>query len=245
VTGRTLGPRARRFGIALFFAAVGVNAALGVYAVLATDFGDAGGKALATSLCVTGAVVLALVCEPAWERRLLGPVPPAAAALGVVGFAVLVGGIWTERGSETWGRLTATTLTLAVAGAIASLLALARLARRHRWALAASLALVAVAATLVVGTLWLDDPPDGYVRALGAVLIVLAAFAVTVPVLHWVDRAELASTAARAAGAVAYCPYCGRPLRGADGAALACSRCGSSFSVQLREAVETSSPEPS
>jgi hypothetical protein len=209
-----------------------MNAALGVYAVLVSDFGDTEGKLLGTSLCVTGAVVIALACEPAWERRLLGPVPAAAAALGAAGFTVLIVGIWTERGDETWGRLTASTLTIAVAGAIASLLALARLAPRHRWAFGVSLALLAIGAALLVGTLWMDDPPDWYLRAMGVTLIVLAAFAVTVPVLHWVDRPAVAAAAARAAGTVAFCPYCGSPLDGAQGEELSCARCGSAFSIQ-------------
>lgn len=69
-----VGGKMRRVGLGVFFASVAVNAALGIYAVVAPEFGETQGRVLATSLCVTGAVLLALACEPAWERRLLGPV---------------------------------------------------------------------------------------------------------------------------------------------------------------------------
>jgi hypothetical protein len=227
-----LGGRARRAGLTLFFAAVAVNAALGIYAVLVPDFGDAEGKVLATSLCVTGAVVVALACEPAWERGVLGPVPAVTALLGVAGFALVLVGIWAEPEDEVWGRLVGTAFTLTAAGVVASLLAVARLAPRHRWVFRAALALLAVAAALVVGSVWTDDPAEWYVRILGVALIALAAVVVSVPVLHWVDRAELAAAEVAATGDVAFCPFCGRPLHGAMGDELRCGRCGRTFAVR-------------
>lgn len=128
---RRIGRRTRRFGVAIFLASVAVNAALGIYAVLTPGFGEIQGKILGTSLCVTGAVLIALACEPAWERKLLGFVPPAAAALGVIGFALAITGIWVEPGTETWAKVMMTIVTVSVAGVVASLLSLARVAPRH------------------------------------------------------------------------------------------------------------------
>lgn len=229
---RSLGGRARRVGLTAFFTAVAVNAALGIYAVLVPDFGETEGKVLATSLCVTGAVVVALACEPAWEHGLLGPVPVVTVVLGAAGFTLVLVGIWTEADTETWGRIVGTTFTLTAAGVVACLLALARLAPRHRRVLHAGLVLLAVAAGLVVGLVWTDDPGEWYIRVLGVALIALAAVVVTVPVLHWVDRGELAAAEAGAAGEVAFCPFCGRSLQGAVGGRLYCPRCGRAFSVR-------------
>jgi hypothetical protein len=64
---------------------------------------------------------------------------------------------------------------------------------------------------------------------MGVVLILLAAFTVTLPVLHWVDRAELAAEGGTLT--VRYCPQCGRRVRGAAGVALTCSACATSFTV--------------
>jgi hypothetical protein len=227
---RPVGRRARRIGLTIFFVSVAVNAALGIYAVLAPGFGDTQGKILATSLCVTGAVLVALACEPAWERRLLGPIPPAAAVLGAIGFALVIGGIWTEPESETWGRVMGTILTLSVAGVVASLLALARLAPRHAWLLRVTYVLLAVGAAMYSLILWFDDPAEWFVRSLGVVGIALAAFVVTVPVVHWIDRGVLAAAEA-VSGGVRFCPYCGRELAGEIGVELSCSRCGREFTV--------------
>ena len=231
VERRPVGRRTRRVGIAIFFVSVAVNAALGIYAVLAPDFGETEGKILGTSLCVTGAVLIALACEPGWERRLLGPVPPAAAALGAVGFTFAIAGIWAEPENETWAKLMMTIFTISVAGVAASLLALARVAPRHAWLFKVTFALLVVGAGMYSLIPWLgDDPGEWFIRSLGVVMIALAAFAVSVPVVHWVDRGTLAAAEARS-GVVRFCPYCGRELAGDTGLELSCSRCGRDFTV--------------
>ena len=230
VEPRPVGRRARRVGLAAFFASVAVNAVLGIYAVVAPGFGETQGKILGTSLCITGAILLALACEPAWERKLLGFVPPAAAVLGAVGFALAIGGIWTEPESETWARVMGTIFTFSIAGVVASLLILARVAPRHEWLFKVTFALLGVGAAMYSVLPWLDDPPSEYVRALGVVMIALAAFAVTVPVVHWIDRGALA-VAEATTGGVRFCPYCGQELAGEIGAELSCSQCGREFMV--------------
>jgi len=233
---RPVGGKMRRFGLGIFFVSIAVNAALGIYAVVAPDFGETQGKILGTSLCVTGAVILALACEPAWERRLVGPVPPVGAILGAVGFTLAVISIWTEPESELWGRTMVTIFTVAAACAVASLIALARLAPRHAWVFTATLALLGVGAAMMSLLPWLgDDPAVAYVRALGVVMIVLAAFTVTVPVLHWVDRAALVVAEAET-GAVRFCPYCGRELPGTPDTDLRCDRCGRGFTITAVQA---------
>jgi hypothetical protein len=208
-----------------------LNAALGIYAVLTPDFGAIQGKILGTSLCVTGAVLLALACEPAWERRLLGPVPIAGASLGLLGFSLAIVLIWAEPEGETLGRMMGTILVLSGAAVVASLLALSRLTPGHTWVLRGALALLVAGAVMTSVLPWLSDPGEWYLRTFGAVMIALAALVVTMPVLHWVDRGALA--AAPAAGdTVRFCPYCGRELRGAVDADLSCRRCGRAFTVE-------------
>jgi hypothetical protein len=290
---RTFGPSVRRIGLATFFVSVGVNAALGIYAVLTPDFGDTAQRILFTSLCVTGSVLIALCCEPAWERRHLGPVPALGATLGAVAFAGLIVGIWTEPESEVLANLLWSTFAIAIACTVASLvvlerarngitlaharvltvtlaliavaaamavatiwaepsddtlgkiggsgyvvaaacvlavfLTLARLAERHRWVLDVTLGLLVLGAGIVILGIWIEEGlPLG--RAMGVVLIAFAAFAVTVPVLHWVDRGALA--VAEATGdAVRFCPHCGAKLGGEIGIGLECTRCGRGFTV--------------
>jgi len=289
---RSFGYSARRIGLGVFFVSIAVNAALGIYAVVTPEFGDTEEKLLLTSLCVTGAVLLALCCEPAWERRLLGQVPTAGALLGAAAFVGLIVGIWTETDNETLANLLWSTFAIAIActvasvvalprarigvpvahtraltvtlgllavGAVvviatiwiqpseetvgditsdfftigaacllASLLTLARLAPGHRWVLTATLALLTLGGVMLAILPWRDDG-GFYVRALGVVLIAFAAFALTVPVLHWIDRG--AAAAAIATAEVRFCPHCGKLLEGELGVELECARCGRGFTV--------------
>lgn len=225
------GRRVRRLGLGIFFASISLNAVLGIFALLAPDFGETQGKILGTSLCVTGAILLALACEPAWEHSLLGPVPYLGAALGSVGFALAIAMIWSEPRGATWGKLLGSAFTLALAACVASLLALAPLAPRHHWLFVVTLGLLALGTAMVTALSWLGDDPSGsYLRAMGVVLIALAAFAVTVPVLHWIDRDALAASNA-ATGAIRFCPHCGKELTGEVGVELRCGRCGRGFTI--------------
>ncbi|MDH4178132.1 MAG: hypothetical protein OEV72_11160 [Thermoleophilia bacterium] len=165
----------RRAAIAFFFASVALNACLGIVALVMGDFGQTQGKVLGTSLCVTAAVMLALAATPAWERRLLGPVPAVGASSGAVGFALLIVAIWLgEDASPTLGKAVGTALTVGGAGSLASLLALPRLAPRHRHVLTTALALGAVAAAMVLVQIWGELDSSLYARALGVVAVLLA-----------------------------------------------------------------------
>ena len=230
---RSLGRRVRRVALALFFTSVVVNATLGIVAVVTPGFGETQSKILATSFFVTGAVLVALACEPAWERGLLGPVPYAGATLGAAGFTLAVVGMWGEIDSDVYGKVMGTLFIAAAACTAAGLLALARLEHRHRWVYVTALVLLAMGATMLAVLPWLgDDPPSMVVRATGVLLIGFAAFAVTVPVLHWIDRGG-EDVAARP---VRFCPYCSGLIVVADQAVRTCGQCGAVFTVTPRGA---------
>jgi MFS family permease len=229
--GHPVGRKLRRAGLGVFFASVSVNAVLGIVAVLSPDFGETQGKILMTSLCVTGAAILVLACEPAWERGLLGIVPLAGAALGTAGFALVIAGIWAEASGDVYGRVQTTVLAYAVACVLASLLALAALAPRRAWIHPVPYVLLAVGATMFSALAWLEgDPPGWFLRTFGVVMIALAAFVVTIPVLHWIDRHELAAVSS-VADEIRYCPYYGSGIEAGVEAETACARCGREFSV--------------
>lgn len=235
---RPIGRRVRRVGLAVFFASVAVNAILGIVAVLTPDFGETQGKILATSLCVTGAVVVALACEPAWERRRLGVIPLVGSVLGALGFGLAIGGIWAEPAGDTYGRVQGSVLAYAVACVLASLLALAPLAPRRAWIPMVTYGLLAVGSTLFATLPWLgDSPPEWFLRTFGVVMIVLAAFVVSIPVLHWIDRHELAPLQSKVD--VRYCPYCGAAASAGLGEEATCSRCGRGFRVHALRSTQT------
>ena len=231
--GRLQRHDARRVGLGLFFGSVCVNAALGIYALVGGDFGETQGKILGTSMSVTGALVVALVCAPAWERRLLGPVPPAATLVGATGFALVAVSMWAGGESDTLGKTIGTLMVVAGAGALSSLLVLATLPPRQAIVFRVSLVLEAVAAGMIVTGLWLELEREGYWRALGVVLIVLAALVVSIPVLHRMGRAEVAAARVETLrGDLGYCPYCGTEIDAAEERPATCARCGRSFTVR-------------
>lgn len=224
----------RRLGLGLFFVSVACNAVIAIYALLAPGFGSTEGRILGTSLYITAALLLVLACEPALEGRLLGPVPLVASAFGVTAFALLIGALWTDEPPETLVKVAGTAMTFGVAGTLASLLVLARLARRYRPALAAAFALTAVAGVMIVLGIWIEPSSSFYPRVLGAVLVALAALVVTIPVLHRLSRTEAGrAEAAATAGtqAIAFCPGCGSSLPAGTSSGFTCAACGGAFTV--------------
>lgn len=223
----------RRIGLRIFFASVALNAALAIVALLAGSFGELEGKILFSSLCVTGALVLVLACEAARERGKLGLLPLAGSGGSLAGFALLMVGIWTESGDDTLTRITGTLLAAAVAAALSSVLSLADLAPRFRWAFRAAVALALLLAAMISAATWADWEGDWFGRWIGVVAVALAAFVIVVPVLGRLSRREQGGPA-EAAGRVSFCPACGAALSAGAGTETRCEACGTTFAVTFR-----------
>jgi hypothetical protein len=221
----------------LFLVLVGsvvFNAALGIYALLAGEFGDLEQKILFTSLSVSAAGVLALACAPAWERRLVLPLPPIGAGSALAGLALVIAAIWIGEPPEWLSNSAWTLAVVAVFGASGSLLALGRLAPRFRWVLPAALAAGAVLSVMIVSAVWTEPDSEWFGRILGVVAVLFAAFTVLVPIFHRASRAELAAPSAAPEGApVRFCPHCGEPLEAQAETETACPACGARFAVRF------------
>lgn len=209
--------------------AIGITAALGLYAVAVPHFGDFQAKVLATSASVSGACVLTLTCLPAWERRQLRAVALLGMAASLLGFALLIAGIWSEPDADSYWKTTVTVLLLALWSAISSLLALATLAPRYRWTFWAAVGVLLVFAGLGAGAMWGEPSSAAYGRVVGAFGVLTAAFVLSVPILHRASRGE--SAAAPAGGSVAFCPSCGQAVQGREGAEISCAHCRARFRV--------------
>ena len=235
----------RRAALYVLVGSIALNAALGIYAIVAGGFGTLEVKILLTSLGVSGASMLALACAPALERHLLGPVPPVGVAASFTGFALLTAAVWNEFDIRPLWKAAYTFIVLAVAAAHASLLSLARLAPRFRWAFLAAVGLgftlAGLAASLIWGE-WSDN--DVFGRSVGVVAILFAAFTILVPVLHRASRQELAAFEAEEIPSLRFCPSCGRPVAAAADGAGTCAHCGARFSVQFLDPGATARPAP-
>jgi hypothetical protein len=235
----------RRAALYVLVGSIALNAALGIYAIVAGNFGKLEVKILLTSLGVSGASILALACAPALERHLLGPVPRWGIAASFAGLALLTAAVWDEFDLQPLVKAAGTLVVVAVASAHASLLSLAGLAPRFRWAFLAAVGLGFAFSGLAVSLIW-GEWSDSAVfgRSFGVVAVLLAAFTILVPVLHRASREELAALAAETISSVQFCPSCGWPVAaGADGAGT-CARCGARFSVQFLDSGAAARPVP-
>jgi hypothetical protein len=219
--------RLRRLGIGLFFGSVAVNAALGIAALVIGEFSDTHGKILGTSLSVTGALVIALACLPAWERDLLRWAPLLGAALGAVAFALVIALLWAGGDDEVLGKTMGSTMIVAVACTLACLLALPRLAPRYRQAFPVAVVLLTIAAAMLVVATWVEPESSWYPRTFGVVAVLLAATAVSIPALARISRTEVETATVEP---VAFCPYCGVEVVAAS--TIHCGSCGRSFRVR-------------
>jgi hypothetical protein len=222
----------RRSLLLLVLASIAVNAALGIYALLAPHFGGFQARVFATSASITGAGILALACLPAWERRL--PLLPAVGiATSILGFGLVVAGVWarSDSGSPLW-KMAWSLIVIAVWCALMSVLSLATLAPRQRWVFALALCLGGLLAAMIVAAIWIEPSSDSYGRATGVVAVLFAAVGLAVPIVHRVGRGERSTSVPPEVG-VRYCPSCGRPLTLATDEGAACASCGARFQIRL------------
>jgi hypothetical protein len=224
--------RLRRYAVASLIASLALNAALGIYALLAGDFGDLEEQILLTSVTVSAVGVVALACAPARERGLLGAVPTVGMAAAPLAGALFVAAIWLDSPPDALFRAGGTAAILAVVGVHASLLALAPLPARHRWARAAAIAFASVLGALAVSLVWGDWDSGAFGRAFGVVAVLLAAFTLLVPILARTSRGKEPTAAEpEPVGAIRFCPSCGHALEARPGEASSCPACGVRFEV--------------
>jgi hypothetical protein len=218
-------------------ASIVVNAALGIYALVGGDFGDLQQDVLFTSLTISAAGVLALVCLPAAERGILGPVPYIGMGAAVATSAVVFAVIWLPDPPQTLERIASTLGVVAVTVAYGCVVGLASLAPRFRWVLKVATGLALALGALVTVATWGTGDAEWYGRTVGVVAVLLAAATLLVPVLHRASRAEVAQLATERAG-VRFCPSCGAAAEAASGEPVTCPRCGTRFTVVLEQPVE-------
>jgi hypothetical protein len=203
---------------------------LGIYAVLAPNFGDFQGKVLATSGCVTGAGLLTFVCLPALEQGRARVLPLLGIGASLLGFSLGVFAIWSDRDGETYGELVASVFVVAGAAVLSSVLSLARLAPRYRLVQPAATVLAFVLAAFLVSAITGGPWGSGAGRVAGVVGVLLGATTLAVPILHRASRAELAG-APGPAREVRFCPSCGAAMMPPTSGEGACARCGARFRV--------------
>lgn len=226
----------QRIALWIVVGSVSISALLGIWALLAGDFGDTQWKILGTTASVTGASVLAMASTTAWGRRYIWWLAPLGAATGIAGFAVVVGGIWVEpSGNDAWWKLALTLIVVAAAASYAALVARAALVGALRWALWVSYAADALLALTIIVVVWAEGGGDAAGRWIGVLAIVLASSTVLLPVFHRMSgQRPLAPAESGVALDAGFCPRCATPIATPAGRddALCCPSCGARFRVE-------------
>ncbi len=233
----------RRVALTVLVVSVGVSALVGIVSLILGDFGAAQVKVLLTSLCVTGASILAMACGAALDKARNRAVPRAGIVLAIVGFALVIVLLWAEEGHENAWKAAATLLIFATSAAHASLLSLARLRHVHAWIRIAAVVSNVVLALFLATILWGEIDEEGAWRAIGVLTILLCAFTILVPVVQRFGKTKALPAAPRPAGEAArihYCPRCRAKLDLPAGPAT-CRACGAHFRVDYASAGSSSS----
>ena len=226
----------RRTALRVLLASLALSAAMGLAALARGEFDELDGRLLLSAFTVFGASAVALACGLAWERGRLGVVPPLGVALGLVGLVLLIVLIWTELGADSdlvW-RAFVTETVFAVAATHASLVAISGSLRRLRGAPFPAYALNVVGVALTLLLVWADDVAGsgGFWRWYGAVMVLLIAATIALPVLRRLVGEPSEAPAPEAATPRArFCPACGEALVPAG--ASSCAACGANFEVRL------------
>lgn len=224
----------KRAALWAFIGSILVSALLGIWALLAGDFGDLQVKVLLSSLCVSAASLCAMAGAALLESRGERLLSSAALVLSCVGLVLLLCGIWGELDDEVYWKSTVTVAVAAVGSAHVCLLRLARLSRSRSWMRPTSAVLILLLAAYGIGMLWLEPDADVHFRLLGVLSILVAAATLATPVLHRLSRDELAGEARPGPGAAValLCPSCGARFSSPLGQVV-CPRCAVRFRIEL------------
>ena len=221
----------RRTGLRVFLGLLVVNALLGIAVMLGGDLGDGGGRVLATSLVVTGGVMLGLGSAASRPGSRLGPIWMIGVAAAALATVLWIIGIWTDSDSDGLFKTAGSASVLGAGVACVSLLGLAQIRGRARWTLMAADLLIAGLVAMSIVAIWSEGAGGSFWRLFGVLSIALAALAIAIPVLHRAEQRS-APPASGTSTQIRFCPSCGASIAAAGDEAH-CGRCQAHFTVRF------------
>lgn len=174
----------------LLMGSVILGAVLGIVIVVRGDWSWLEVRVLLTTIVLAVASLCGLAADMSRTPRGLNLLPMTSLGLTLVGTVLLLIGIWGDLDEEWFWKSTACISVFAVATVHASLLSIARLARKFAWVyFVACQVIYGVAALIAILIIWEVDDERMY-RFLAALAIVDVAFTLLIPLLHRVSRLE-------------------------------------------------------
>lgn len=200
-----------------------VNALFGIWA-LAGSLGEMESHILFTSLLITACGAVAAAASAAIPEGRLGVLPVAGIGIAVVGFALLIAGLWQDFNIGPVWQTGATLVIVSVGAAYASLLSGAHLPGRLRRLIPTAYGLAILAGAFLIAVTWGYDPGDSW-RLFFITAVLLAAITIAVPITARLRSAEEGPPPVR------HCPYCGGAVTPIAERTTDCPTCGRRFRV--------------
>jgi hypothetical protein len=162
-------------------------AALAIGILLFGDFGDTEGRVLATTFLLAAYSALTIPAAILWDQRRLRSLAALVAALAALAATLNTAAVWSEGAGDRLGKVLGTVMIYLVVAVVAAALA----ARpRHRLFLP-SVALAFVVATMAAVALWAEIERSGYLRLLGALVVLDVLLVAIQPLLLRAGRKQV------------------------------------------------------
>ena len=163
-------------------------AALAIGILLFGGFGGTEARILGSTLLLAGYGTLTIPGAILWDQRRLLPLAAAVAGLAILAASLNLVGIWWERSSDepVLGKLIGTVTFVLVAAVVTAALA----ARPRHRLFSASVALAFIAAVMATAAVWTETERGGYLRLLGAVVVLDVLLVALQPLLMRARRSQ-------------------------------------------------------
>ncbi len=225
----------------LFIASIGLCGLVGIYCLVVGSFGDLVMRILGTNVAVGTASILAMLSAIPWERKRWSPVGPCGVIAVVIALVLVLTAIWMDfywYGGFAW-FYKSMVIAVTLAGALPhiGLLSLARLRRRYEPVRVATVAVIAVGASQVIGAIIAEIESDWWYRMVGVIAILNVCGTIAVPVLHRVSAIPSGDPVPTMPATVRIsltCPRCEQCQSVSVGRSQ-CEACGLRFSFEIDE----------
>jgi hypothetical protein len=218
----------KKIALRTLIGSVALSALLGIFAILAGDFGEFEIRVLLTSLIISGVSILVMACGAAREGGGLGGPSRLGIWLALATGALTVIGLWGEIREDDFWKVTGSLAIASTALAHVALTSLARLSTGARPVQLAVYGLSMILAALLVAAIFGQIDSEGFYRAVAILSILLTAGTIAVPILHRMNRMEAPAPAFPLRPL--FCPMCGASLAASEDRTQ-CHECGARFRV--------------
>jgi hypothetical protein len=188
----TIHPRTTTKGRRLLLLAVATlmcaAAALAIGILLFGDFDGTEGRILATTMLLAVHGALGVPAAILWDQRRLPVLAAAGAGLAAVAASLNILAVWWSGAGDGLGKTIATVMFFLVATAVTAALAARPLHRLFY----PSVVLAVVAATMGAAGVWAETEREGYLRLLGAVVVLDVLLVALQPLLQRLGREQAA-----------------------------------------------------